>query len=155
MMTVTTQEPQYVHDDGGRAAAGYRGSTRDCACRSIAIASGLPYQEVYDLLLAEGKRERKSSGKSSRSHPRTGVYSATMNRLITRSLGGVWTPTMTIGSGTKVHVCADELPSTGRHVLRLSKHFTAWVDGMIHDDHDPSRGGTRAVYGYWTFPESL
>jgi hypothetical protein len=23
------------------------------------------------------------------------------------------------------------------------------IDGVIHDTFDPSRGGTRCVYGYW------
>ena len=120
----------YLHDDGGRAAAGYKGTTRDCACRAIAIATGRPYQEVYDLIIDYGKRERKSSRKSGRSHPRTGVYGATMDRMLRREFRAAWTPTMTIGSGTTVHVRADELPSTGAHVLRLSKHFSAYVDGV-------------------------
>ena len=33
--------------------------------------------------------------------------------------------------------------------MRLSRHITAVVDGVIHDTHDPSRKGTRCVYGYW------
>jgi hypothetical protein len=150
---LVAEDTWFVVADGGRAAAGYRGTTGDCACRAIAIAAGLDYQDVYDRIIAEGNRERKSKRKSSRSHPRTGVYSATAHRLITRDLGGVWTPTMAIGSGTTVHVLAAELPTTGRHVLRLSKHYAAWVDGVLYDTQDCSRGGTRAVYGYWTFPE--
>lgn len=142
--------PLFVRDDGGRAAAGYRGTTGDCACRAVAIAAGRPYQEVYDLLIEYGNRERASKRKRSRSHPRTGVYSATLNRLLVREYGAVWTPTTMIGSGTLVHVRADELPRTGRHVLRVSKHFAAWVDGTLRDTHDCSREGTRAVYGYWT-----
>lgn len=60
------------------------------------------------------------------------------------------TPTMAIGSGCKVHLRADELP-TGRLVVSVSKHLVAVVDGVVHDTHDPRRGGTRCVYGYWTF----
>ena len=152
MAALVAPHTLWVKSDGGRAAAGYKGSAGDCACRAIAIATGRPYQEVYDLIIAAGKTERKSKRKRSRSHPRTGVYSATMHRLITRDLGGTWTPTMTIGSGTTVHLRADELPSTGRHVLRVSKHYAAWVDGVLYDTHDCARGGERAVYGYWTFP---
>lgn len=29
------REPPWVYDDGGRAAAGYRGSTGDCTCRGL------------------------------------------------------------------------------------------------------------------------
>ena len=37
----------------------------------------------------------------------------------------------------------------GRIIVRLSKHYTCLIDGIIHDTHDPSRNGTRCVYGYW------
>ena len=40
----------FVFHDGGRAAAGYKGKTGDCVARSIAIATGKPYQEVYEAL---------------------------------------------------------------------------------------------------------
>ena len=40
----------FVFHDGGRVAAGYRGKTGDCVTRSIAIATGKTYQEVYDAL---------------------------------------------------------------------------------------------------------
>jgi hypothetical protein len=31
----------------------------------------------------------------------------------------------------------------------VSKHYCAVIDGVIHDTSDPSRDGTRCVYGYW------
>ena len=40
----------FVFHDGGRAAAGYKGMTGDCVARSIAIATGKTYLEVYDAL---------------------------------------------------------------------------------------------------------
>ena len=45
-------------DDGGRAAAGYKGETNDCACRAIAIATGMPYQKVYDEFLTTDAEKR-------------------------------------------------------------------------------------------------
>jgi len=42
--------PEFILDDGGRAAAGYRGKGRDCACRAVAIATGRPYATVYSEL---------------------------------------------------------------------------------------------------------
>ena len=35
-----TQPRTYAFDDGGRAPAGYKGTTGDCVCRAIAIATG-------------------------------------------------------------------------------------------------------------------
>ena len=37
-------------NDGGRAAAGYKGKAGDCVVRSIAIVTKLPYQKIYDDL---------------------------------------------------------------------------------------------------------
>ena len=56
---------------------------------------------------------------------------------------------MSIGSGCKVHLKADELPS-GNIIVALSKHYCAVIDGVIHDTHDCSRNETRCVYGYWS-----
>jgi hypothetical protein len=60
-----------------------------------------------------------------------------------------WTPTMQIGLGCKVHLKPDELPQ-GRLVVCVSRHYTAVIDGVIHDNHDCSRDETRCVYGYYT-----
>ena len=40
----------------------------------------------------------------------------------------------------------------GKLVVNVSKHSTAVIDGVIHDNHDPSRAGTRCVYGYFREP---
>ena len=140
----------YVFNDGGRAAAGFKGSAGDCVCRAIAIAAQLPYQEVYDRL-AEGnasQRKSKRTGKQPRS-ARNGIYTTRKwFKDYMRELGFVWTPTMQIGSGCQVHLKADELPS-GRLVCNVSRHQVAVIDGVINDTYDCSRKGTRCVYGYW------
>ena len=138
----------FVEDDGGRAAAGYRGQAGDCVARSIAIAVQLPYRTVYDALNLAAKDEAGARQSSARN----GVIRPTIRRFM-KDLGWVWTPTMRVGSGTTVHLCPEELP-LGRLVVSCSKHLTAVIDGVIHDTHDPSRGGTRCVYGYWSKPES-
>lgn len=141
---------QWVNDDGGRAAAGFRGETRDCGVRAIAIAFRMDYREVYDLVARYGERERRSRRRRRKSHPRTGIYIATFRR-IAADLGASWTPTMGIGTGCRVHVRPDELPR-GRLILNVSRHYCAFIDGVLHDTHDCSRGGTRCVYGFWTVP---
>lgn len=157
-MTDTTI--RFVRDDGGRAAAGFKGSTGDCVVRAIAIAAEKPYQEVYDAVNQAAKSERRKKGRSS---ARNGVFRKTYEPYLL-SLGFKWTPTMKIGSGCKVHLVADELPK-GRLVVAVSKHLTAMIDGVIHDSNDPRRGPTywykpgttevdhispdRCVYGYY------
>ena len=134
-------------DDGGRSAAGYKGKTGDCVVRSIAIATGLPCQQIYDLVNEAATYERTGTRKRGVSNARTGVYKSSIKRVM-ESLDWVWTPTMQIGSGCTVHLQGRELPS-GRLVVSVSKHLTAVIDGVIHDTHDPSRRGKRCVYGYW------
>lgn len=73
-----------VHDDGGRAAAGFKGTTADCVCRAIAIATEVPYADVYAMLALEGSRERTGRRKRGRSHPRTGVYNHALRRVLER-----------------------------------------------------------------------
>ncbi len=137
----------FIKNDGGRAAASYKGEAGDCACRSVAIATGKPYQEVYDALNELATRERTGKRKRGRSNARTGVHGATLRKYM-ESIGWRFTPTMHIGQGCKVHLRDGELPM-GRLVVNVSKHFTAVIDGVIHDSHDPSRGGNRCVYGYY------
>jgi hypothetical protein len=137
----------WVYDDGGRAQAGYRGGANDCVTRAIAIATGIEYALIYADLNTEAQRERPRAGRS-RSSARNGVHKATRRRYLT-DIGWEWHPTMAIGSGCQVHLRADELPA-GCLIVEVSRHVTAVIDGVIHDTHDPSRDGTRCVYGYWT-----
>lgn len=172
----------WVATDGGRAEAGFKGTTGDCAVRAIAVAAGLPYREAYDLVNAHCAKERPSKRRRGTSSARTGVHTVTMHRIMA-ALGWVWTPTMGIGSGCTVHLCAEELPP-GRLIARVSKHYVAVVDGVVHDTYDSRRethyvrsggGGAggpdelrpgewrnsngicgisrRCVYGYWSQPQ--
>jgi hypothetical protein len=137
----------FQQNDGGRALAGYKGQTGDCATRALAIAAQMPYQAAYDLINQVATRERQSSGKRGKSSSRTGVHGVTMRRVMA-GLGWQWVPTMLIGQGCKVHLRSDELPM-GRLLVCVSKHYVAVIDGVINDTSNPSRDGTRCVYGYF------
>lgn len=138
---------QFQYNDGGRAETGFKGTTGDCVCRAIAIATEKPYREIYDLINEFAKSERTGKRKTGKSNARTGVYKGTIRKVM-KHLGWKWIPTMTIGSGCKVHLREDELPK-GRIVCSLSKHETAVIDGVLNDTYDCSRDGTRCVYGYF------
>ena len=141
---------KFIFNDGGRAAAGYKGFAEDCVCRSIAIVTGRPYQEIYDVLANGSANQRKS--KRTPKKEKSASHGITAKRKwftdYMESLGLVWVPTMSIGKGCTVHLKANELP-TGKLIVNVSKHFTAVIDGVIHDTHDPSRSETRCVYGYY------
>jgi len=101
---------KFKFNDGGRAAAGYKGTTGDCVVRSIAIASGLPYQEVYDELNRRSKifNTKKRTKLRGKSDSRTGVHKEVYHRYIL-DIGGVWEPLIKIGTGCKVHLNDKEI----------------------------------------------
>lgn len=145
---------QWVYSDGGRVAAGYKGKTGDCVVRAIAIATEMPYKQVYNDLFEYGKiygntKRNKIARKLylGNASPRHGVFKPVIKSYLTM-LNWKWTPTMLVGQGCKVHLKDNELPD-GRLVVSVSKHLTAVIDGVLYDTHDCSRYGTRCVYGYW------
>ena len=131
--------------DGGRADAGLATGTDagDCVCRAIAIATGIGYREVYALLADEAAAQGHARS------ARDGVPRKVYDRVLA-ALGWEWRSCTTIGSSDRVHLAVGELPHEGPLIARLSKHLSAVVDGVVLDNHDPTRGGTRMVYGYWT-----
>ena len=161
---------EFAYNDGGREKAGFKGSANDCVCRSIAIATGIPYMEVYGLINDLAANERTGKRKKGKSHARLGVYKQTIRKVMNH-LGWKWIPTMQVGSGCQVHLHPNELPK-GNLVVSVSKHVTAMIDGVVHDTYNPCRpfavthrgetpesnqwveGGslyteTRCVYGYY------
>lgn len=156
---------QFNLNDGGRAAAGYKGHAGDCVCRAICIATGLPYSEVYEALSKGNAMQRKSKRTAKRSKSAANGINTGRKwfKEYMKSLGFVWTPTMLIGQGCKVHLTDGELPM-GNLVVAVSKHYTCVIDGVIHDTYDPqrevhwtgNRGNgienwteRRCVYGYY------
>ena len=122
--------------------------------RSIAIAANLPYMQVYeDLREANECYAQERDNKLSRllnqrgSSPRNGNHRNVFHDYILAQ-GFEWVPTMKVGAGCQVHLRPNELPN-GILIVKVSKHLTAVIDGVMYDTHDPSRGGSRCVYGYY------
>jgi hypothetical protein len=144
----------FQFNDGGREKAGFKGGAGDCVVRSIAIATTLPYIQVYeDLRLANERYAQLRNDRLAKrlnakgSSPRNGNHRNVFHDYIL-GLGFEWVPTMKVGAGCQVHLRPDELPS-GVLITKVSKHLTAIIDGVIQDTHDPSRSGNRCVYGYY------
>jgi hypothetical protein len=150
----SSQTFSFAVNDGGRRDAGFKGGAGDCVVRSIAIAAGLPYIKVYEDLrkanasYAELKNDRLAKRLNDQgSSPRNGNHRNVFHDYII-DLGFDWVPTMKIGAGCQVHLRPNELPQ-GVLIVKVSKHLTAIIDGVIQDTHNPSRGGSRCVYGYY------
>lgn len=129
--------------------AGFKGHVGDCVCRAICIAAELDYRDMYERINRLGARERRTKHrKRGPSSASDGVYKSTTKKLIASLGNWIWTPTMGIGTGCRVHLRDGELPQ-GRLIVSVSRHWVAVIDGVIYDKFDCSRGGTRCVYGYF------
>jgi len=126
---------QWIKTDGGRSKY-FKGEADDCVVRSIALATGRNYREIYDVLKA-----KMGKGKS----PRNGVHKKTYHDFIL-SLGFEWVPYMGVGTGCTIHLKKEELPD-GTMICRLSKHLCCVREHTIFDSHHP--GSNRCVYGVY------
>tara|TARA_R110000868_G_scaffold10027_1_gene49215 strand:+ start:3569 stop:3961 length:393 start_codon:yes stop_codon:yes gene_type:complete len=125
----------YHHNDGGREAAGYKGTAGDCGARAMAIALQLDYRSVYkELSQANADNGRSRSARS-------GIMKDTYTEVLKRH-GWIWMKAPQF-EGRKAR-CSD-LPK-GRVIAKQAKHFVAVIDGVVNDSWNCTE---RMVYGYW------
>ena len=119
--------------DGGRIAAGFSGYAGDCVARSIAIALGKPYREVYNDLFATGNRT-----------PRDGIRPEVTSAYL-RQQGFVRLvafPWCLLPLGPLVVRCQSWRKS----------HLTAVIDRCIYDTWNPSIDTEIEVVEVWRSP---
>jgi len=136
-MNHRSTQSYWRYNDGGRSQY-FKGNAQDCVTRAIAIATKRDYKDVYNTI-------KGLVGYT----PREGIKNSDIKKVV-EHFGGHWVACMKVGQGCKTHLKASELPN-GSIVCRLSGHLVAVIDGMVNDTFDCLRGGTRCVYGYWTF----
>lgn len=126
----------FEYDDGGRADAGYRGRTNDCVVRALAIATGYPYKQLYQMF------KKPNPGNVKGISP----YSSGVQRRFTHTF-------LTERGWTGVPLYHDlgtfqrfdrTLPS-GKIVVALPGHLTCVINRVIHDTY-PSKTSTVVDY---------
>lgn len=125
----------FVYDDGGRVAAGYKNPAGDCVCRAVAIASGRPYTEVRDRLRRGTGRVRHSKTRPS---PDNGII--VQKRwfiLLMKEFGFEWV------DGDRA------LPDVGRMVVITRGHAFAVIDTTARDTHIHRLADRR--FGFWRY----
>jgi len=136
----------FIKCDGGRKAAGFKGVTCDCVCRSIAIVTGRPYLEVYNELKVLCKKERRLKT-NRRSCHRTGIHTghkwfkdwmSENNFVWIKSRRG------------KLNFSQDNLP-TGRLIvfIEVYVHYAAVIDGIVYDTWNQYMDDDNTISGYW------
>lgn len=126
---------ELIITDGGRSKAGYKGVSRDCVCRAITVATGLPYSWVYKELARLNKTEGGFA--MARFGLRKDVYEPFLKRLGFRKLT---IPTTKVGHFT---------PPMGTLIVCMPGHVAACIDGVLYDSWDSRKDGKNDVYGYW------
>lgn len=127
----------FVWSDGGRAASGFIGLTGDCVTRSVAIATGTAYRDVYSALGAQCEKS-----------PRSGVP-VTIAATYLAEKG--WKQTDCVEQpfectalplGVVIVYIAGE--------RERSSHFCTVIDHVVHDTWNPADDDFYRVISYWT-----
>lgn len=96
---------------------------------------------------AAAKRAARGGGRAGTT-PRNGISKKVYHKHLLKEIGMIWTPTMLVGQGCKVHLTEHELPS-GKLIVQIARHLTTVIDGVINDTWNCSG---KCVYGYYSFP---
>ena len=161
---------EFVVDDGGRKAAGYKGNTSDCVLRSLSIALGEDYEELRRELMEETEnfantsRSRKAKRqKKEGSSVFRGVYREIYSVILKRR-GWIRTGMSKIGSSKRYYLTKTDVPPVPV-ILHTRRHLTTSIDHTIRDTWDTRlstvfKNGSptdekspRVYYSMWTPPD--
>ena len=131
----------YRFDDGGRAAAGYRGKTGDCVVRAIAICAREDYRAVYATMAEHMKLNGyAASGNAYATRERNRKAPRRRGQLSARR---VQDRVLKAYGFRKVRLPAGERPTyTEAHhrygdcIAGTTKHVAAIVGGALRDTFD-------------------
>ena len=131
----------YEYDDGGRQAAGYKGSTGNCVVRAIAITTDFGYQHVYDAMAdamkcagyarsgnAYATRKRKD-GKPAKGN---GLNGRQVQEMVLRHFGF---EKVKLAKGPRP-TYAEAHKAYGECIVSTTKHMAALKGGALRDTFD-------------------
>lgn len=143
---MTPELKQYAHahplypmlcHDGGRKESKRSKQRNDCTVRALAIATGIPYDEAYDLLAAAGRKS--GSGFNIKKWAPT----ASVNNF-----GFKWIAFPAVSGQRRMNpMTFCKQYSTRTYIARVAKHVFAVIDGVIYDTHEPR--ADCCIYGVW------
>ena len=131
---------EFVWHDGGRAACGYVGTTGDCVTRSIAIATGDVYRDVYKSL--SGMADQTA---------RHGISDPVLNQFLA---GRGWRSAEAGEVGIErlpKGVVLVEFESVGRKRIG---HMSCVIDHTVYDTWNPFEDPEHRIVRYWTYDEA-
>lgn len=151
---------KWVVDDGGREAEGLppvlEDSRGDCVVRAIAIATGLGYRNVKDLVNGIGRASPAwydspyRRGTQLHREADDGVSIEVCRRVLENELR--WTRHYPDWPSRRFVLRRFPM---GRVVVSCRRHLAAVVDGRLHDTWDSTKGQRALILSYWTPPAPL
>ncbi|MFM8570882.1 MAG: DUF2786 domain-containing protein [Pirellula sp.] len=117
---------KFQWNDGGRSTCGFVGMTGDCVTRSISIATGIAYREVYQTL-----KERYGSS------PRNGVPESIYGPYL-KEIQWFVEPQKNPGDSLDAFDFEDGISIVLiRDIFARKSHLCTVVDRVLHDTWDP------------------
>ena len=132
----------FKKDDGGRRAAGSKGTAGDCVARALAIATGRPYRECYDALAEANYRRR--GVRSARNGIAKGDRNAVLEAFGLRKIKLPMGPKPTFSEAWRRYQLDENgravrgmIVSTTRHICAITWDTArgGW-DGILRDEWD-------------------
>lgn len=137
----------FIMSDAGRSESRRAKQGNDCAVRAVALACGLPYDQSYDMLAAEGR----DCGRGF--HFREYIDSLNDGDHAINGYRLTWIPFPAVRGQRRMNpeLFARDY-AKGRYICRTAKHVYAVIDGAVYDTF--RERGDRCVYGAWHVSES-
>lgn len=126
---------KWKQNDGGRVQAGFEPTNGACVYRAIAIATGIPYKQVYEQLSLLNKISNPNSVGN-------GVSFDVLDKYMF-SIGWKWKELR------KPIEPFSELMPKKTVVALATDHLVACIDGIFHDTYDFTEGKNRRIEGYY------
>ena len=147
---------EYHYNDGGRAAAGFRGKTGDCLVRAVAIATGLPYRDVYHTVSSTMKKHGyRASGNvylQTQELRKPGMLRVgAVQRLVLKDYGFV---KVSLPPGPRP-TYTQAFQQFGTCIVSTNGHVATLMDGALQDTFDgrtydyPTVAGERKARSVW------
>jgi hypothetical protein len=122
-----------VLTDAGRSSSRRPRQKQDCTVRALASARGLPYDEAYDLLAANGRQ------------PGRGFRMETMLSKMP------WAAKLSFPAKRgEARMCLSRFSESytdGVYIVKMAKHVAAVINGTVYDEFE--NRPTRCVYTAW------
>ena len=147
----------YQKDDGGRQAAGWKGSAGDCGTRALTIGTDMSYNQAREILmdtkhhLYTQARTAKTKARYKSRSVRNGTPRNAMKLVLEAWMGWQWIPTSGIGEAPMLVI---DMPPKYRErcITSQRNHYAAIRDNEVRDTFDSrwsNRGSARQCYGLW------